>query len=65
MFLKILLFLVMDEWNNLKPGIRYVGTYLTFRKLILNLGNGRPISNPIYNIFNPVGLKYLTPLRLQ
>ena len=31
-----------------------------FRKIILNLDNGRPISNPIHSIFNPVDSKYLT-----
>ena len=50
------------EWNKLKPEIRNFGSYLKFRKLILNLDNGRPIPNLIYNIFNPVGLKYLTGL---
>ena len=34
-------------------------------KLIRILDNSRPISNPIYNIFNSVGLKYLTCLRLE
>ena len=38
---------VIDEWNKLKPEIRNVGSYLKFRKLILNLDNGHPISNPI------------------
>ena len=28
---------VIDEWNKLKPEIRNVGSYLKFRKLILNL----------------------------
>ena len=56
---------VTDEWNKLKPEIRNVGSYLQFRKLILNLHNGRPLYNPIYNIFNPVGVKYLTRLRLE
>ena len=56
---------VIDEWNKLEPEIRNVGSYLKFRKLIRNLDNGCPISNPIYNIFNPVGLKYLTCLPLE
>ena len=34
-------------------------------KVILNLDNGRPLVNPIYNMFNPKGLKYLTRLRLR
>ena len=56
---------VIDELNKLKTEITNVGSYLKFRKLILNLHNDRPISNPIYNIFNPVGVKYLTRLRLE
>ena len=56
---------VIDEWNKLKPEIRKVESYLKFRKLIFNLDNGHPISNSIYNIFNPLGLKYLTCLRLE
>ena len=56
---------VTNEWNKLKPDIRNVRSYLGFRKLILNLDNGRPIFNRIYNIFNPVGVKYLTHLRLE
>ena len=27
--------------------------------------NGRPLFNPIYDIFNPLGLKHLTGLRLE
>ena len=38
---------------------------LKFRKLILNLDNGCLIFNTVYNIFNPVGLKYLTRLSLE
>ena len=51
--------------NKLKPEITNVGSSLKFRKLILNLHNDRPISDPIYNIFNPVGVKHLTRLRLE
>ena len=50
---------VIDEWNKLKPEIRNFGSYLKFRKLILNLDNGCPISNPIYGIYDPVGLEYI------
>ena len=65
MFLKIIFFLVTDEWNKLKPEIRNVGSYLKFRKIVLNLDNGCSFFNHIYNIFNSVGLKYLTSLRLE
>ena len=37
---------VIGEWNKLKPEIRNVQSYLKFRKLILNLDNGCPISSP-------------------
>ena len=36
-----------------------------FRKLLLNLDNGDPPPRPIYNIFNPLGVKFLTCLRLE
>ena len=55
---------VTDEWNKLKPEIRNVDSFLKFRKLILNLDNGHPLCNPIFNIFSPIGLKYLTGLCL-
>ena len=56
---------VIDEWNKLKPEIRTIDLFLKFGKLILNLDNGCPLFNPIYNIFNLIGLKYLTRLRLE
>ena len=64
-FKKFFFSYVSDEWNKLKLEIRNVGSYLKFRKLILNLDSCRPISNPSYNIFNPVVFKYLTRLRLE
>ena len=33
-----------------------------FRNLLLRIG--RPIQNPIYNIHDPMGIKYLTRLKL-
>ena len=56
---------IIDEWNKLKPEIRTVYSFLKFRKLIFNLANGCPLLNSIYNIFNPIGLKYLTRLCLE
>ena len=56
---------VIDEWNKLKIEIRNVESFPKFRKLLLNLDNGRPSCRPIYNIFNPLGVKYLTRLRLD
>ena len=65
MFSKILFFLVIDEWNKLKIEIRNVESFPKFRRLLLNLDNGRPSCRPIYNIFNPLGVKYLTRLHLD
>ena len=56
---------IIDEWNKFKPEIRTIDSFLNFRKLILNLDNGRPLFNPIYNIFNPIGLKYFTRFLLE
>ena len=42
-----------------------VESYLKFRKLILHLDNDWPTFSPIYDIFNPVGLEYLTCLQLE
>ena len=56
---------VIDEWNRLKTEIRNVESFSKFRKLLLNLDNGRPPPRPIYNIFNPLGVKFLTRLRLE
>ena len=56
---------IIDEWNKLKPEIRTIDSFLKLRKFILNLDNGHPLFNPIYNIFNPIGLKYLTRLCLE
>ena len=57
--------LVIAACNKLKPEISNVETYLKFRKLTLNLDNGHPIFNSIYDIFNLVGLKNLTCLQLE
>ena len=56
---------VIDEWNKLKPDIRIVDSFSKFKKLIINLDNGRPLFNPIYNTFNLIGLKYLPCLLLE
>ena len=56
---------IIDEWNKFKPDIRTIDSFLNFRKLILNLDNGRPLYNLIHNIFNPIGLKYFTRFRLE
>ena len=56
---------VIDEWNRLKTEIRNVESFSKFKKLLLNLDNGRPPPRLIYNIFNPLGVKFLTRLLLE
>ena len=56
---------VIDEWNKLKIEIRNIESFPKFRKLLLNLDYGHPSCRSIYNIFNPLGVKYLTRLRLD
>ena len=56
---------IIDEWNKRKIDIRNVESFPKFRKVLLNLDNGRPSCRPIYIIFNPLGVKYLTRLRLD
>ena len=56
---------VIDEWNKLKIEIGNVESFPKFRKLLLNLNNGSPSCRPIHNIFNPLGVKYITRLRID
>ena len=53
---------MMVEWNKLDINLRNAKSFLIFRNSLLKLG--RPIQNPIYNINDPVRIKYLTRLRL-
>ena len=50
------------EWNKLDSFIRTSETFMLFKKRILKFI--RPKPNSIFNIHNPVGIKYLTRLRL-
>ena len=50
------------EWNKLDINLRNVISILIFRNSLLKIG--RPMQNSIYNIHEPVGIKYLTRLRL-
>ena len=52
----------ISEWNKLDLKIRQSKTLLTFQNALIKIG--RPIPKPIYNVYNPVGLKLLTRLRL-
>ena len=53
---------VIKEWNELEPEIRNAETYASFRKMLLNFI--RPTGNSIYKIFDLLGIKLLTRLRL-
>ena len=50
------------EWNKLDINLRNAKSFLIFRNSLLKIG--RPVQNSIYNIHDPVGIKYLTRLRL-
>ena len=50
------------EWNKLDYALRSEKSYLIFRKTLLQIG--RPIADSVYFVHNPLGLKFLTRLRL-
>ena len=50
------------ELNKLDMQIRRSESFLSFKNSLLKIG--RPIAKPTYNIHNPIGLKFLTRLRL-
>ena len=50
------------EWNKLDINLHNAKSFLIFRNSLLKIG--RPMQNSIYNIHDPVGIKYLTRLRL-
>ena len=50
------------EWNKLDINLCNAKSFLIFRNSLLKIG--RPMQNSIYNIHDPVGIKYLTRLRL-
>ena len=61
--LKILFFpSAVLEWNKLDSFIRNSETFMLIKKRILEFI--RPKANSIFNIHNPMGIKYLTRLRL-
>ena len=51
------------EWNKLDINLRNAKSFLIFRNSLLKIG--RPMENSIYNIHDPVAIKYLTRLRLS
>ena len=50
------------EWSKLDMEIRRSESFLSFEDSLLTIG--RPTAKPTYNIHNPIGLKFLTRLRL-
>ena len=52
----------IKEWNKLDPEIRIAEIYASFRKMLLNFI--RSIGNSTYKIYDPLGIKLLTRLRL-
>ena len=49
---------VIVEWNEFDVNLRNAKSFLIFRNSLLKIG--RPIQNTIYNIHDPIGIKYLT-----
>ena len=52
----------ITEWNKLDSYISNANSFEVFKKRILEFV--RPLPNSIYNIHNPLGIKYLTRLRI-
>ena len=52
----------ITEWNKLDCYIRNAESFKVFKKRLLTFI--RPMPNSIYNIHNPLGVKYLTRLRI-
>ena len=46
----------ISEWNKLDLQIRKANSLLSFKNVLLKLG--QPVPNSCFNIHNPVGLKY-------
>ena len=52
----------ITEWNKLDCFVKNEDSFHVFKKHILNFI--RPLPNSIFNIHNPLGIKYLTRLRI-
>ena len=52
----------LKDWFSLDESIRNSETMSTFKNKLLSFI--RPVQNNIFNIFDPIGLKFLTCLRL-
>ena len=54
---------VIVEWNKFDINLHNAKSFLIFRNSLLKIES--PIQNPIYNIHDTMGIKYLTRLRLS
>ena len=61
-FKNYFLLYAIKEWNKLDSEIRNAETYASFQKMLLNFT--RPIGSNTYKIYDSVGMKLLTRLRL-
>ena len=51
------------EWNKLDANLKIAKSYMCFRNSLLKIG--RPVQNSIFKVFNTLGIKFLTQLRLS
>ena len=51
------------EWNKLDANLKIAKSYMCFRNSLLKIG--RPVQNSIFKVFNTLGIKFLTRLRLS
>ena len=51
----------MNEWNNLKVDIRNAESLYIFKKLIIS----EKEENPLFSVYDPLGVKLLMRLRLE
>ena len=54
--------MVIIEWNKLDPSLRRCDSYNVFKSNILKFI--RPSSNSFFDCHNPIGIKYITRIRL-
>ena len=50
------------EWNDIEPELRLAPSVAVFKKKILSII--RPHANPVFGIHDPIGLSFLTQLRV-
>ena len=50
------------EWNDIEPELRLAPSVAVFKKKILSII--RPPANPVFGIHDPIGLSFLTQLRV-